>query len=431
MGGTGGYGEKSKAVMGGIMEALQVQLREMLLAGMNWSEHPADEEILEQMDRIITETECFRCLTAKQRLALKKQVFNTLRRYDVISDALEDPDITEIMVNGPHHIFVEKRGKIVPYLRSFSSQEALSDMIQTIVSGVNRLVNEQNPIVDARLPDGSRVNIVLPPVALDGPILTIRKFAKEKLGMQQMVAGNTLNEEMASFLECLVQARYNIFISGGTGSGKTTMLNALSDYIPKDQRVITIEDSAELQLHDIPNLVRMETRNASGDGRGGIFGRDLIKAALRMRPDRLIVGEIRDAEATISLIEAMSTGHDGSLSTGHANSPYDMLNRLETLVLMGMDIPLSAVRAQIVSALDIIVQVARLRDGSRKVMSVQEIIGVENGQVVLHPLYEFFEREEQRGKIIGGWKVSEKGLYHREKLSLAGLVPRGNVTDTR
>lgn len=403
-------------------EQLQAQLRELLLARMNWSDDPADEYILEQMDAVIMETETLRCLTAKQRVHLKRQVFNTLRRYDVISDALDDPEITEIMVNGPNHIFVEKRGRLMPYPRHFSSEEALSDMLQTIVSGVNRRVNEQSPIVDARLLDGSRVNIVLPPIALDGPILTIRKFAKEKLGMEEMVQGGTLSQEAAELLRQLVQARYNIFISGGTGSGKTTMLNALSDFIPKNQRVITIEDSAELQLREIPNLVRMETRNASADGRGQISGRDLIKAALRMRPDRLIVGEIRDAEATISLIEAMSTGHDGSLSTGHANSPYDMLNRLETLVLMGMDIPLAAVRAQIVSALDIIVQIARLRDGSRKVISIQEVIGLQEGQVVLQPLYEFCETGERGGVIAGEWKASEKGLCHREKLALAGLV---------
>lgn len=386
------------------------------------SQEIRDEKVLELIDRSLLEHPDIGYVSLEGRVRLRKELFNAVRRMDVLSDLLEDDSITEIMINGYDQIFVEKDGCIQSFSRSFESEERLASIIQQIVAGCNRLVNEAVPIVDARLPDGSRVNVVLPPVALDGPTMTIRKFSKEKMTMEKLIGLGALDEEAAEFLKLLVKARYNIFVSGGTGAGKTTFLNALSDYIPKTERIITIEDSAELQLRDVENLVRMETRNSNVEGENAITIRDLIKASLRMRPDRVIVGEVRDS-AAIDMLTAMNTGHDGSLSTGHANSAYDMLTRLESMVLMGMELPLEAVRRQIASAVDIIIHLGRLRDGSRKVLEISEITGIRDGQIQLSELFRFEEQEDRGDKDVSGC-IKKKGcLKNVNKLQHAGLAP--------
>lgn len=384
------------------------------------SQEIIDEKVLELIDRSLLEHPDIRYVSLEGRIRLRKELFNAVRRMDVLSDLLEDDSITEIMINGYDQIFVEKDGRIQSFSQSFESEDRLASIIQQIVAGCNRLVNEAVPIVDARLPDGSRVNVVLPPVALDGPTMTIRKFPKEKMTMERLIELGALDEETAGFLKLLVKARYNIFVSGGTGAGKTTFLNALSDYIPKTERIITIEDSAELQLRDVENLVRMETRNSNVEGENAITIRDLIKASLRMRPDRVIVGEVRDS-AAIDMLTAMNTGHDGSLSTGHANSAYDMITRLESMVLMGIELPMEAVRRQIASAVDIIIHLGRLRDGSRKVTEICEVTGIENGQVQLTSLYEFEEQAEKGRKTVQGYLKKKAALQNKEKLKRAGL----------
>ena len=384
------------------------------------SQEIIDEKVLELIDRSLLEHPDIGYVSLEGRIRLRKELFNAVRRMDVLSDLLEDDSITEIMINGYDQIFVEKDGRIQSFSQSFESEDRLASIIQQIVAGCNRLVNEAVPIVDARLPDGSRVNLVLPPVALDGPTMTIRKFPKEKMTMERLIELGALDEETAGFLKLLVKARYNIFVSGGTGAGKTTFLNALSDYIPKTERIITIEDSAELQLRDVENLVRMETRNSNVEGENAITIRDLIKASLRMRPDRVIVGEVRDS-AAIDMLTAMNTGHDGSLSTGHANSAYDMITRLESMVLMGIELPMEAVRWQIASAVDIIIHLGRLRDGSRKVTEICEVTGIENGQVQLTSLYEFEEQAEKGRKTVQGYLKKKAALQNKEKLKRAGL----------
>ena len=384
------------------------------------SQEIRDEKVLELIDRSLLEHPDIGYVSLEGRVRLRKELFNAVRRMDVLSDLLEDDSITEIMINGYDQIFVEKDGHIQSFSQSFESEDRLASIIQQIVAGCNRLVNEAVPIVDARLPDGSRVNVVLPPVALDGPTMTIRKFPKEKMTMERLIELGALDEEAAGFLKLLVKARYNIFVSGGTGAGKTTFLNALSDYIPKTERIITIEDSAELQLRDVENLVRMETRNSNVEGENAITIRDLIKASLRMRPDRVIVGEVRDS-AAIDMLTAMNTGHDGSLSTGHANSAYDMITRLESMVLMGIELPMEAVRRQIASAVDIIIHLGRLRDGSRKVTEICEVTGIENGQVQLTSLYEFEEQAEKGRKTVQGYLKKKAALQNKEKLKRAGL----------
>ena len=384
------------------------------------SQEIIDEKVLELIDRSLLEHPDIGYVSLEGRIRLRKELFNAVRRMDVLSDLLEDDSITEIMINGYDQIFVEKDGRIQSFSQSFESEDRLASIIQQIVAGCNRLVNEAVPIVDARLPDGSRVTVVLPPVALEGPTMTIRKFPKEKMTMERLIELGALDEETAGFLKLLVKARYNIFVSGGTGAGKTTFLNALSDYIPKTERIITIEDSAELQLRDVENLVRMETRNSNVEGENAITIRDLIKASLRMRPDRVIVGEVRDS-AAIDMLTAMNTGHDGSLSTGHANSAYDMITRLESMVLMGIELPMEAVRRQIASAVDIIIHLGRLRDGSRKVTEICEVTGIENGQVQLTSLYEFEEQAEKGRKTVQGYLKKKAALQNKEKLKRAGL----------
>ena len=353
------------------------------------------------------------------RIRARSLVYASVRGLDIIQELIDNHDVTEIMVNGSDDIFYEQGGRISRFDGCFESMNKLEDVVQKIAAGANRIINEASPIVDARLSDGSRVHMILPPVAINGPIITIRKFPEEVMTIEKLINIGSLHEEAAQFLRKLVISGYNIFVSGGTGSGKTTFLNALSEYIPKDERVITIEDSAELQIKGIPNLVKLEVRNANVEGRNGISIRDLIKASLRMRPDRIIVGEVRDA-ACIDMLQAMNTGHSG-MSTGHANSASDMLSRMETLTLLGADIPLQAVRRQIASAIDIIIQLGRFRDKTRKVVEITEICGYEDQEIVLNPIFRFIEEGEQDGRVIGHLEATGNTLVRREKLEAAGL----------
>ena len=397
------------------------ELRKRVQEQLDLSRELSDEEVQELIDREILKTSRENCLLLEEKLRLQKELFNSMRRLDMLQELIEDPDVTEIMVNGPRDIFIERSGRLTRWERSFSSKGKLEDVVQQIVSFCNRSVSKANPIADARLADGSRVNIVLDPVALNGPVVTIRRFPKEPVRMRQLLEWGSISAEAAAFLQQVVKAGYNIFVSGGTGSGKTTVLNALSEYIPSDERIITIEDNAELQLDRVANLVTLEARNANLEGEREITIRDLIKTSLRMRPDRIIVGEIRGAEA-IDMLQAMNTGHDGSLSTGHANSPGDMLSRLETMVLMGMDLPLTAGRRQIASGVDLIVHLGRLRDGSRKVLEIVELDGIEQGEIRLRPLFTFEEEpgQEKAARIKGS--LYKKGeLLHTGKLRAAGI----------
>ena len=401
------------------MDELKKELKEEILRGFSYQRQMSDEEISQIIDEKIAERAAKNGMSLRERLKLQKELFDSFRRLDILQELVDDPSITEIMVNGPGAVFVETGGKIGRWEKSFESREQLLDLIQQIVSQVNRIVNTSSPIVSARLADGSRVQVVLEPVALDGPILTIRKFP-EPITMEKLLEYGSISEEAADVLKVLTRAKYNIFVSGGTGSGKTTFLNALSEFIPGGERVITIEDSAELRLSHIENLVRLETRDANAEGEGAIDIGTLIRSALRMRPDRIIIGEIRGKEA-LDLLQAMNTGHDGSFSTGHANSVKDMLSRLETMVLMAADLPLPAIRSQIASAVDIMVHVARMRDSSRKVVAIEEVDRIENGEIVLNPLFSFKETEENsRYDKVEGRLEKTGELKHREKLRLAG-----------
>lgn len=394
------------------------QLHEKVLASMDLTEEIPDEELLERIHQILEEYSREEFIPLREKAALGKELFNAFRRLDILQELLEDDGITEIMINGVDNIFLEKQGRMYQSGRRFHSRGKLEDVAQQIVADCNRMVNEASPIVDARLKDGSRVNVVLYPVALNGPVITIRKFPKTRITLEKLLELDALNRETADFLIMLVRAGYNIFISGGTGSGKTTFLNALSDYIPPEERVIVIEDNAELQITELPNLVRLEARNANVEGTGEITIRNLIKTALRMRPTRIIVGEVRGSEA-VDMLQAFNTGHDGSLSTGHANSPADMLARLETMVLMGMEIPLPAVQRQIASGIDILVHLGRLRDKSRKLLEIEEVLGYEKDGIRLHSLFSYRETGTQGQKITGEWmKCGE--LVHKEKLLAAG-----------
>ena len=380
-----------------------------------------DDELYASIDEVLMMPQYRKQFSVRFLTQLRQALYDSFRRLDVLSEALDDPEVTEIMVNGYDQIYVEKQGELVRFPKAFSSQEKLEDVIQQIVAKVNRRVNEANPMADARLEDGSRVNIILPPIALNGPILTIRRFAKHPPDMHQLIKWGALSEDVAQFLANLVRARYNIFISGGTGSGKTTFLGALAEYIPDQERVVTIEDSAELRLYHIQNLVRLESRNASQEGKYEVTIRDLIRNSLRIRPDRIVVGEVRDA-AALDMLQAMNTGHDGSLSTGHANSAQDMMTRLETMVLMGVELPLAAIRGQIASAIDIVIHLGRLRDRSRKVLSIQEVTGLdEKGNVTLSVLYQFQETGVVDGKITGKLEAVHS-LKNCEKLKSAGIV---------
>lgn len=404
-----------------------LEIQEKILQELEGREGITDEEISECVEEYVLKLGHTVYLSIEKKEEMIRTIFNSIRKLDVLQEILEDDSISEVMVNGPNHIFIERDGALLPFPKSFSSQGRLEDVVQQIVGQVNRRVNEASPIADVRLPDGSRVNVVLPPVALGGPVVTIRKFPDKPISMDRLLALESISIEAVEMLKKLVKAKYNIFISGGTGSGKTTFLNALSDFIPEEERIIVIEDAAELQIRGIPNLVRLEARSANVEGKNAITIRDLIKSALRMRPDRIILGEVRDA-AACELLNVMNTGHDGSLCTGHANSAKDMLNRLETLVLTGMDIPLPAVRSQIASALDIIVHLGRLRDKSRRVLEINEVVGIENGEIALRTIFRFQETGEVcDGRVMGGLQRMAKELVHYEKLQAAGLYKGGIV----
>lgn len=408
--------------------SVEMELQRLIMEHMDFTESISDQELQELIYEVLREYGKEHYFTIEERVQLGIELFNTFRKLDLIQELLEDKNTTEIMVNGMEHIFVEQNGKIFPLEKKFQDQRKLEDVIQKIVAGTNRMVNESIPIADARLEDGSRVHIVLPPIALDGPVITIRKFQEENRSMLELAGLGSISIEIIEFLEKAVSSKYNILISGGTGSGKTTFLNALSEFIPSKERIITIEDNAELQLKNIPNLVRLETRNPNVEGEGAVTIRDLIRASLRMRPDRIVVGEVRGSES-VDMLMAMNTGHDGSLCTAHANTPSDMLTRLETMVLMGLDIPMEAIRRQISSAIDIIVHVGRLRDGSRKVLEVSEILGMEEGDIQLSTLYKFqetqIEKKEgdmkiEKDRTVQGTWVHLNQLVHREKLLAAG-----------
>lgn len=406
----------------GVSEREFKELKERVLAEVDLTRELSDEEICLLIEKYVEDYSHIHALTLKERELLEKALFYSMRKFDAIQELLEDPAVTEIMVNGAEHIFYEKEGRLMESKSRFSSKEKLNDVIQQMAGNNNRMVNEASPIVDTRLPDGSRVNIVLEPVSIDGSAISIRKFPEKPILMENLIRMGSVSEEAAGFLRLLVESGYNIFVSGGTGSGKTTFLNALSQYIPREERIITIEDSAELQLVDKPNLVRLETRNANTEGVEPITIRDLIRTALRMRPERIIVGECRGAEA-LDMLQAMNTGHDGSLSTGHANSCRDMLSRMETMVLMGMELPLSAIRSQIASGIDILVHLGRLRDKSRKVLHIAEIAGMEHGEIKLHELFRFVE-EGEGGREVCGKLVRTGELIAREKLVRAGIVEK-------
>ncbi len=397
------------------------RLKNLVRDQMDLSKDPTDVDIHEMIDRIIKEQSMETYMSVSERHELGSKIFNAIRRLDVLQPLLEDTSITEIMINGKEDIFIEQNGRIRKIERSFESITKLEDVIQQIVAKVNRVVNEASPIVDARLIDGSRINIVLPPIALNGPIVTIRKFPDKPITINQLIKWGSLTEDIARILQQLVEAKYNIFICGGTGSGKTTFLNVLSNFIPRDERIITIEDSAELQIKSVDNLVRLETRNENVEGKGEISIRDLIKSSLRMRPDRIVVGEVRGAEA-IDMLQAMNTGHDGSLSTGHANSTKDMLSRLETMILTGANMPLEAIRQQIASAVDIMIHLGRLRDKSRRVLEIVEVKGYSHGEITLNPLFEFQEiGKRQNEKVVGQLIKTGNTLIHQEKLKMAGI----------
>jgi len=400
------------------------QIREDVNNSIDISKDYSDDEILDLIEEKVMQKgrETYISIDLKKKII--NSIFNSKRRLDVLQPLVDDASVTEIMINGFENIFVEREGRIYRENLKFESEEKLFNVIQGIVSKVNRIVNESSPIVDARLQDGSRVNVVLPPIALNGPIVTIRKFPDNPLTMDKLVELGAISKEACRFLEVLVKARYNIFIAGSTGSGKTTILNALSNFIPSDERIITIEDSAELKITGVSNIVRLETRNSNTEGKGEITVRDLIKASLRMRPDRIIVGEVRGAEA-LDMLQAMNTGHDGSISTGHANSTEDMLRRLETMVLCGASLPLEAIRQQIASAIDIIIFLGRMRDKSRKMLEISEVVDYKEGRIRLNPLFLFEEEEVGDGTrskdfVKGYLKWTGNKMMNTAKLKMAG-----------
>ncbi|MCI1722443.1 MAG: CpaF family protein [Lachnospiraceae bacterium] len=389
------------------------ELRKILMSSLDERGELSDEEIRSIIDDLVLGFSHENYLTVSERNTLSRELFSSVRKLDILQELIDDKDVTEIMVNGPERIYVEKNGQMRLWERTFSSREKLEDVVQQIVGNCNRVVNERKPIVDARLSNGARVNAVISPIALDGPILTIRRFPDTPITMEKLIAIGSISEEASHFLQKLVEAGYSIIISGGTSAGKTTFLNALSNYIPKNERIITIEDNAELQIQGIDNLVRLEAKSANMEGNENITIRDLIKSSLRMRPDRVIVGEVRGGEA-VDMLQAFNTGHDGSLCTIHANSAADSLSRLETMVLMAFALPLPAIRRQIASGVDILVHLGRLRDRSRRVLEIAEIDGYENENILLHPLYEW---DGGRKSLV---KMGE--LKHTGKLERTGVV---------
>nr|WP_238188450.1 ATPase, T2SS/T4P/T4SS family [Paenibacillus sp. L3-i20] len=402
------------------------ELRGKIREKIDFSGAMTDDELLEKTEEIVFGWCQLHSLTAIEKVKLVRRLFHSFRGLDILQPLMEDPTVSEIMINSHTEIFVERDGRISQLETVFESKERLEDLIQTVVAGVNRVVNESSPIVDARLRDGSRVNVVLPPVALKGPSMTIRKFPDQPMLMEHLVKRSSITEEAALFLRELVEAKFNMFISGGTGTGKTTFLNALSQFIPVDERIVTIEDSAELQIRSVPNLVSLETRNANTEGKGQITIRDLIRAALRMRPNRIVIGEVRGEEA-LDMLQALNTGHEGSVSTGHGNSVKDMVGRLETMVLSAADLPLIVIRQQVASAIDIMIHLSRFRDQTRKVTEISEVLGVMNGEVQLNPLFRFREDGERNGYVIGCLERTEHYLQSTEKLRMAGKELSGGI----
>lgn len=395
-------------------------LRQQIVEQLSFQQEQSDRMVRELIDETICKEEGLLLMPLEMRRRLREELYNSIRGLDILQTLIDDNSITEIMINGPDSIFVEREGRLYKLDMAFESKEKLIDIIQQIVAGCNRTVNEANPIVDARLSGGARVNIVMNPVAIDGPVVTIRRFPDKQITMQELIERESISEALAEFLKCLVRGKYNIFISGGTGAGKTTFLNVLSGYIPADERIVTIEDSAELQLQGLGNLVRLETRNGNVEGCKEIRIRDLIRTSLRMRPDRIIVGEVRGEEAA-DMITCMNCGMEGSMCTGHANSAADMLDRLENMILMAKEVPVGSIRRQVASGLDILVHLGRLRDKSRKVLEVLEVLGSQGDRVELRPLYRFRETGEDGGRIRGEY-VKEGELVHVEKLERAGIT---------
>lgn len=395
--------------------------KEAVNARLDPTQFTSDEELMELIEEVVLRETGDGRLTAGQKREMVQRIFHSYRGLDVLQPLIDDTSVTEIMINSHRDIFIERDGRVLRNEARFESREKLEDIIQAIVARVNRIVNEMSPLVDARLQDGSRVNVVLPPVALQGPTMTIRKFPAHPLTMSDLIARGALTEQAAELLGVFVKAKYNIFIGGGTGSGKTTFLNALSQGIPADERIITIEDSAELQISTVPNLVSLETRNANTEGKGGIGIRDLIRSSLRMRPNRIIVGEVRGAEA-IDMLTAMNTGHDGSFSSGHSNSTADMLSRLEMMVLSAADLPVPVIRKQIASAIDLMVHLTRMRDGSRKVVEISELAGMKDGEIGLNPLFRFEDQgEDENGRVKGNLVYTGNPLVHGWKCGVAGV----------
>lgn len=397
------------------------EIKEVVSDSIDLKKDPTDEDIENVITDIVFQKSKEYFMTVAEKQEIIKVIFNSMRRLDILQPLIEDKSITEIMINGPGNVFIERAGRVLKLDVAFENEKQLENIIQSIVAKVNRSINESSPTVDARLHDGSRVNAVLPPIALNGPILTIRKFPEKPLTVEELIRYESLSEEAAELLRLMIVARCNIFICGGTGSGKTTFLNALSNYIPSDERIITIEDSAELQVLSVPNVVKMETRDANTEGKGEITVKDLIKTSLRMRPDRIIVGEVRGSEA-LDMLQAMNTGHDGSLSTGHANSTRDMLRRLETMVLSGASMPLDAIRNQIASAIDIIIHLGRLRDKSRRVLEIAEVLEYKNGEIQLNPLFHFVEKGETADeRVIGYLERTQNRMRSTLKFKMAGI----------
>ena len=404
------------------------ELMAEVLEELNFFEELTDEVVYEVIDRVIKVSKHCRNISLNRRCLLRLELFHSIRKLDVIEELLEDPTFTEIMINGETGFFIEREGRLEPFSGHKISKERLEELVVRITAKSNRIINEATPLTDARLEDGSRVHVAVSPVALESPVITIRKFPKKAITLEDLLERGSLNEEIAEFLKCAVKAKYNIFVSGSTGSGKTTLLNVLSDFIPKQERIITIEDTAELQIRNIPNLVRLEARSSVVEGCREITIRDLLRASLRMRPDRIIVGEVRGAE-TVDMIHALCTGADGSMSTGHGNSTKDMLYRLETMVMMGMDIPSMAVRRQLASGIDLMIHLGRLRDRRRVILEISEVVGCSDGEITVNPLYRFQTMENTKeSKVLGAWeKVGE--LQHKEKLLMAGMLDDKRLSD--
>ena len=402
-------------------QTVWMELKEEVLEALDLLEEVTDEQVLEVIDKVLKTSVLSRTMSLNERCALRQDLFHSIRRLDILEELLADDSVTEIMINGENGIFLEREGNLEAYTGGKISKERLEELVVRITGMSNRMINEASPLADARLGDGSRVHVAIAPIALDGIVVTIRKFPKQAITLEELLERESFNREVAEFLEKAVKAKYNIFVSGSTGSGKTTLLNVLSDFIPKNERIITIEDTAELQIRNLVNLVRLEARNSVVEGCKEITIRDLLRASLRMRPDRLVIGEVRGME-TVDMLQAFNTGHQGSLSTGHGNSTKDMLYRLETMVLMGMEIPAVAVRRQLASGIDLMIHLGRLRDKRRVLLEISEIAGYENDEIMLNPIFTFEETGvDAAGKILGTWKkVGE--LKHKEKLRMAGFL---------